>query len=330
MNRRHASIFLGLIIILLATCFAAVLFGGSDIDPRSALRILTRHESASVEASIIWKIRLPRIFLGLIVGSGLAAAGAALQGMLRNPLADPYTLGVSGGAALGATLAIVIGLSVVWLPVFAFTGALICIYTVYAVASRRKFSVTTIVLCGVILSFLFSSLTMLVLALARSRKAYEALLWLMGDLGSCDEKLLALVGVLTVVGIGISAFYGKHLNILTLGEEKAMYLGVNAERVKKILFAVTSIITGACVASCGIIGFVGLIVPHVMRFIGGPDHRFLIPASALAGGAFLVLCDTVARTALSPFELPVGVITGIIGGLFFMGYILSSKRTEIF
>jgi iron complex transport system permease protein len=286
--------------------------------------------NTGTEGAVVWQIRIPRIILGMLAGAGLAAAGCVLQGILRNPLADPYTLGISGGAALGAAVAITLGIGAVGLPLSAFIGAMISVALVYAVASRKLFSTTALVLGGVILSFLFSALVTLVFSIARPEKAQSAMLWLMGDLSGTAPGVLWTAGALIVIGLAAAASFGREIDALTLGEEKASYLGADPDRTLKILFVIVSLVTGACVAVSGIIGFVGLLVPHFMRRFAGTRHTTLIPASALAGAAFLCLADALARTVIYPVELPVGVITGIIGGAVFLYFLARTKEWEIF
>jgi len=250
--------------------------------------------------------------------------------MLRNPLAEPYTLGVSGGAAFGATVGIIAGFGGNVVTLFAFAGALSTISVVYVIAMRKRFSTAALILGGVVLSFVFSSAVLLVFALVRAERMQGALLWLMGDLSSVEPSALFLV--IPSVGIGFLILFGfsRELNLLCLGEEKAAQLGVELEKVKKVLFLTTSLVTGVSVAVTGIIGFVGLIVPHFMRRLSGPDNRFLLPAAALGGAVFLAISDSIARAAVAPMELPVGVITGIAGGIFFLSFLMRSREWEVF
>jgi iron complex transport system permease protein len=264
------------------------------------------------------------------VGAGLAVSGAVLQGMLRNPLAEPYTIGVSGASAFGVTLGIVFGARGIWLPLFGSDAAVLTMLLVYLLASRRHFSISAIILGGVILSFFFSSCVRLIFSLVKTERIHGAILWLMGDLSSAEPFLIKVVCLIIFTGVALFVIFARDINILSLGEEKATHLGLNVESLKKLLFVICSIVVGSCVSISGIISFVGLIIPHFMRYIGGSDYRFLIPASGLAGAAFLALCDTLARTMILPLEFPVGVITGIIGGAFFLTYIFLSKKVRIF
>ncbi|MBN1823140.1 MAG: iron ABC transporter permease [Endomicrobiales bacterium] len=309
---------------------ASVMFGGSMMGPREVFEGLFRSGvSDGTYQAIIWKIRIPRIWLSMIVGAGLAASGCVFQGMLKNPLADPYTLGISGGAALGATLSIVTGLAgftAFSLPLFAFAGALGCFAAVYALASTKNFSNHSLILTGVIIGYVCSSIVLALVAVISPEKLHASIIWLTGDLSSPDMALILPASVLIAVCVAVLFAFSRELNALTLGEEKAYNLGVESEKIKKTVFIVASLITGVCVSMSGIIGFVGLVVPHFTRKIVGPDHRFLIPASALCGAAFLPVCDTLARTVIAPVELPVGVITGIFGGVFFLFFIINPVR----
>lgn len=330
MTKKHILIFALLIALLGISFVISNLAGGSSLRFSKAIYCLFHPNSSGIEREIIWQIRLPRVILGLIVGAGLACCGVVFQGLLRNPLAEPYTLGISGGAALGTTLGIVFGISSIYLPLFAFSGSALSISLVYIAASRKRFSNPTLILGGVILSFLFSSLVLLIFAVSKARDVHGIILWLMGDLSSAQSSLIKFIPFLIIPAIGLLFIFSRDLNILTLGEEKALHLGVDSEQVKRILFIIASCITGACVAASGIIGFVGLIVPHFTRKIIGVDHRLLLPASCITGAIFLVLCDASARVIIRPLELPVGVITGIFGGIFFLGFLIKTKRWEFF
>lgn len=331
MSRCKTKYVFFLLSILLVLCFIfSLLFGGSKISFEEVLYGLLQPHGEDISSAIVWQIRFPRVILGFLVGGGLAGCGCVFQGILRNPLAEPYTLGVSGGAAFGTTIGIILGLGTPWLPGCAFIGAFIAISLVYLVASIKRFSIPTLILGGVILSFLFSSLVMLIFAISSSDKVHSCILWLMGDLSSTQSTLIKTTAFCVIIGILFLFIFSKDLNILTLGEEKATHLGVDVVWVKKLLFIIASFITGSCVAASGIIGFVGLIVPHFMRQLVGADHIVLIPVSILAGAIFLSLCDCLARTIIAPLELPVGVITGIIGGVFFLGFLLKAKQWEIF
>jgi len=315
-----------LLLILIVTTLLCLSIGAITVSPFNLLSHLN-HE--------ILKLRLARIFLGIVAGASLSVAGCVLQGLLRNPLADPYVLGISSGAGLGAVIAIVTGAAsasfgVNSLPFYSFVGAAVTMFLVYNLAkSGGRIPVQSLVLSGVIVGAVFSSVLLFLISVTQNELARDALWWLLGNLQIYDTKLLVITGILSLAGISAAQFYSRELNIISMGEEEATHLGINIEALKGILFLIASLMTASCVASCGMIGFVGLIIPHIMRFIIGPDHRFLIPASALSGAIFLVVCDTVARTVLLPAEIPIGAITAIIGGPFFI-YLLRTTRKITF
>ena len=274
--------------------------------------------------SWFWSIRFPRVCLGFLVGAGLACAGVVIQSLTANPLAEPYTLGLSGGAALGASLGMVAALDPTIVSLLAFVGA--CVALVIILFTADMFSNNSIVLCGVMLSFIFSSFVMLIFAFAQKETVQSSVLWLMGDMSRGNMKYVILTVISVCVGFLFLWFFSKDINALSLGEEKANYLGVNVFFKKKLFFSITALIAGVCVASCGLVGFVGLMIPHVVRIFLGHDHKFLLPGCFLGGGAFLLFCDTCARTIFKPMELPVGVITGIIGGMFFLVLFVRSAK----
>ncbi|UCD15064.1 MAG: iron ABC transporter permease [Candidatus Omnitrophota bacterium] len=330
MSKRHALIFISLTLMLIGIFLASLTLGAGSLKIGQVISHIIHPGISSMEGDIIWKLRLPRIILALLVGAGLAVSGAVLQGMLRNPLAEPYTIGISGASAFGVSLGIVLGVGTSLLPVFSAGAAIITMSLVYIIACRKRFSASSIILGGVILSFFFSSCVRLIFSLAKTEKVHSAILWLMGDLSCADPILIKIISFIILGAIALLTIFSRDINILTLGEEKATYLGINIEFLNKLLFITCSIIIGAAVAASGIISFVGLIIPHLMRYLGGADYRFLIPASALAGAIFLTLCDTLARTVILPLEFPVGVITGIIGGVFFLIYLFLSKTKKVF
>jgi iron complex transport system permease protein len=279
---------------------------------------------------IVWLHRFPRILAALLIGAGLAASGCVLQGLLRNPLAEPYTLGISGGAAFGAAVGMILipaAFSIWTLPVTAFLGGLLAVGLVYLVARQQQFSIIGLVLAGVVLSFVFSAMVLLMITLANPLQVQSVMFWLMGTLSRDMSDMIRVLPFLVLPGMAVAFVFGRDLDAVSLGDEKAAHLGVDSGRMRQMLFVVTSLMVGACIAAAGMIGFVGLIMPHLMRLMIGPRHRPLILASALAGAAFLVICDTLARTVLSRYgqELPVGVVTGLVGGMFFIGLFLRKK-----
>lgn len=284
----------------------------------------------TTEYSIIFDIRLPRIILGFAIGGALSLAGVILQGMFRNPLVEPYTLGISGGAAIGVCLNIVLRihrvLGLLTLPIFGFLGAVVVIMLVYSLSIRKgTLKMQGLLLTGVMISFISSSLIMLIMSISRAEDLHGIVFWIMGSLEEPDWFLIKLAFWLSILGLAVSYLFCFDLNALSLGEEEALHLGINVEKTKRLLFVIASILTGFSVSVAGIIGFVGLVVPHFVRMFVGSDHRILLVSSFLCGAGFLIFCDTIARTIISPLELPVGVITGILGGSFFV-YALSKRQ----
>jgi len=317
---------------------ACLQFGSERIPLADVARILlsggeeTLTGVSGVSRSVIvLEVRLPRVLLAFLVGASLAAVGVALQALLRNPLADPYILGVSSGAALGAVLALQMGIGWAFagfsaLHLFAFLGAGATIITMYrVVVSEGRVPVHTLLLAGVIINAIISALILFITSVSDSTSAFRMFFWLMGNLTTLGYAGLGALAVVVAVGIGLLCGQARNLNLLALGEETARGLGLEVERVKRLIFFTTALVTGAVVAVSGLIGFVGMVVPHAMRMVLGADHRLLLPAAALFGGVFLMVADTVARSLLAPTELPVGVITALCGGPFFI-YLLIRHR----
>lgn len=316
-------------IILIALAFVfAMISGAGNISFIQTMKALFSKADENT-MTIINSIRLPRFILAVAAGAGLSASGCIFQGILRNPLADPFTLGISGGSAFGASIAFAVGLAAagwIYVPLSAFLGAMLAIFLVYALNIKKGFDSNSMILSGVVASYIFSAAVMLIFAVLSSDKLFSAFMWLMGNLSSFDERLLLPVTVIIITGIIILCLFGNLINVITLGEQKASSLGINTARTVKYIFLLSSLITASAVSCCGVIGFVGLMMPHIMRKFVGNDHRVLIPASALAGAVFLPVCDTLSRTLLSPVEIPVGVITSIVGGLFFIILLLKPGR----
>ena len=330
----------GLGVVSLMTFILCLGFGAERISFFQVVSILAQGpflQSENLEFPrhiILWQVRVPRILLAFMVGGSLAAVGASLQALLRNPLADPFVIGISSGAALGASVAILFGvglsiLTLLVLPFCAFLGALLSILVVYRIAvSYGSFSIHALLLGGVVLNAIFSALVLFLTTLADPYKASGMYAWLMGSLTGPDfQTVLVLAGYL-FLGIFVLVSQASALNLLTLGEEAARSLGVEVERVKRVVFTASALLTGAVVAFSGLIGFVGLIVPHAVRLMFGADHRLLLLASGILGGMFLMVADTVARTLLSPAEIPVGVVTALVGGPIFL-YLLVQRRGKM-
>lgn len=321
----------------------AVSLGAVSIPPSKTWSILLHRffglalssDLSAQDSSIILDLRLPRVISGALVGAALALSGAVLQALLRNPLADPFVLGISSGAAVGAVLAILVGLGSTFLGIYAvpgaaFGGALLTLLLVYFIARvEGRIPTQTMLLSGVIVSSFFSAIIMFLISVTSNEQIHSVMFWLMGNLEYSASQSLGVIFLYFLVGSAVLFFLAKDLNILVLGEETASELGVEVERVKKIAFVFASLITGAVVSVSGLIGFVGLVVPHVVRMIWGPDHRFLLPASALMGAMLLVVADTIARTVLAPSEIPVGVVTAMGGAPFFV-YLLRKKGHAVY
>ncbi len=318
---------------------------GSVAIPLSTLAAMVGRRVFGLEGAATWpaswetvlfQVRLPRVCLAALVGAALSLAGAAYQGLFHNPLADPYLVGVSSGAGLGATLAMYLGIQMTWaglgaVPIFAFFGALAATAAIYGLAQvGGKTPVTTLLLAGVAVASLLSAVTTYIwLAAANAFQSMTIISWLMGSLALANWSEVRVLLPYLLVG-GTAIILGGHaLNVLQLDEDQAHLLGLNVERTKLFLVAANALLTAAAVAMSGIIGFVGLIVPHAVRLAWGPDHRFLLPMSALIGAVFMIAADGIARTILSPAEVPVGVVTAICGVPFFL-YLLRRKKQSVF
>ena len=324
------------LVALLFMATMALQQGPIDTDWEEVFGIL-KQESLSGGSAIIWQIRLPRVLMTLLVGASLAIGGAVLQGLFRNPLADPGLIGVSSGAALGAGLAIVFGTlwftSVpVWLvPISAFLFGLFVTYIVYLIASRRGgASVATLLLAGVAMQSLAAACMGLLSYLADDQQLRDLTFWSLGSFGASSWRKTETAALFLVPGIICLIFLSQHLNTLLLGESEAKHLGVDVDRLKKYCIVLVSLVVGVSVASVGVIGFVGLVVPHMIRLAFGSDHRFLLPASASLGALVMVIADTLARNIISPAELPIGIITALVGCPFFLFLILKQRNLSFY
>jgi len=276
-----------------------------------------------VARDIVVRLRLPRVLLGVLVGGGLAVSGATFQALLRNPLAEPYILGISGGASVGAVLVLAFGWVAAgsWaLPLAAFAGALLAIALVFRVATAtdRAMDVRVLLLAGVVVAAFFSACIAFILSISPARTVQSAVLWIMGSLSGATWRSVLLTTVYTTPAVVVLLGLARSLNLLAIGEETAHHLGADVEGVKRTSLAVAALITASGVAVAGVVGFVGLVVPHAVRLLVGSDHRSLLPLSFLAGAAFLTLADLAARLALAPTEIPIGVITAFVGVPFFL------------
>lgn len=323
-NTRSTALFAGLLLVTTVVFFAALVSGSADISIAESLGALRGDAPERVRALVL-DLRLPRALTAFGVGGLLAVAGVMMQVLLRNPLAEPYILGTSGGAAVAALLAILFGMSSLVVDVAAFGGAMGATLLVFSIArGTGAWTPARLLLTGVVLAAGFSAVTTLLLALSPDQQLRGMLFWLMGDLSFAFEpaRVLWLLFLLTVA----TMFIARHLNVLARGELQAAIVGLPVTGFRYLVFAAASLATALAVTSVGVIGFVGLVVPHVVRMVVGSDHRVVVPASAIAGGALLVVADTLARTVLAPRQLPVGALTAAIGVPLFL-VLMSRSRS---
>jgi iron complex transport system permease protein len=325
--------------ILVVAFLMSVGLGAVRIDPEQIIGIILHHIGIETDISftrqqdsILWAIRLPRVITAVLVGSALSVSGAALQGMFRNPLADPGLIGVSSGAALGAVTSAALGLSFLGLatmPVAAFIGGMITAGIVYLVSRHQgRTEIVTLVLTGIALNTMAGAGTGLMTYISDDEQLRAVVFWSLGSLGGSTWDGVLATLPFVAAGLILVPRWGKTLNLFVLGEREAKHLGVDTERVRFNLIMLTALMTGAAVAVAGVVGFVGLIVPHIIRLIAGPDHRVLLPASALGGATLLVLADLAARTIVSPSELPLGVLTALVGGPFLMLMMMKTRSAQ--
>jgi iron complex transport system permease protein len=313
---------------LLAACVAvAVLVGAGDV-PLGAL--FGRSELDDVARTILFRVRVPRVLLAAVLGGALTVAGVAFQALLRNPLADPYVLGVSGGASIGGVIALMLGLGSalggIAVPALAFVGALGALVLIEWVATvGGRLTVYNVLLTGAIFNAFSAALIYFLQSVASLRELHAIVFYLMGRIGSPAPWRLAAIAATVVAITALLWSMARDFNALSLGEEGAMHVGVDVERLKRRTLVLGSLLTGLAVAVAGLVGFVGLVVPHLLRIVLGPDHRMLVPAGFLGGAAFLVLADMLSRVLIAPSELPVGVVTALVGGPFFL-YLMRRSR----
>lgn len=319
-----------LIILILSMGFSAMV-GAVKIPLARLIEILSTINAPGLyktDKLILFSLRIPRILESGLVGMALAVVGACFQGLLKNPMADPYVLGVSSGAAFGATIAIILGLGVVATNALAFLIALVTVFMVYVMAKRgSKVDMTSMLLAGVAVSAFLSSVISFFMLLNHEEMS-RIVFWTMGSLSYVTWREVIISTIIILPLSFIVYLYSKELNALLTGEESAYHLGIDVEKTKRILLIIGSLITAAAVSVSGIIGFVGLIIPHIVRLFTGPDHRMLIPISAISGGIFLVWADTLSRFILSPAEIPIGIITSAVGGPFFLYLLVKNRRNK--
>ncbi len=318
--------------VLAAVAALALALGPSGLSPDVVWQTLVGDAPSGPAADIVWRVRLPRVLLAALVGASLSAAGALFQGLLRNPLADPFVLGISGGAALAGVFVLGfgrgLGLGHAAVPPAAFAGALLATALLYTVAGHRGRALPgSLLLTGVVFNAVASAAIVFVASLSGMAEGTSIFLWLIGSLSAVRGPTVGFVALLLAIGLALSLPRSRNLNLLALGEESARQLGVDVEREQRALLLATSLMVGAAVSVAGLVGFVGLIVPHLLRLVLGPDHRLLVPASALCGASFLILCDGAARSLLPGRELPVGALTALAGGPLFL-WLLRRENTR--
>jgi iron complex transport system permease protein len=322
---------------LVTALLAGVCIGAVKVPVGEVLRMAARAlgfggvaEPEATHVTIIATLRLPRVLAAALVGGSLAVAGVAMQGLFRNPMASPEILGISAGGSLGAVAAITTGLasaSVLVLPVATAIGALLAAALIYGIASTRGgTSLLFIVIAGMAVSSLFNGLVSGMLMFSKQYELSAYLFWTMGDFEGRGWQHLALAAPVLLPGIAVMAFFSRELNLFTLGEEGARSLGMSVETVKRLLLALAALVTGAAISVAGPVGFVGLLVPHLLRLIVGPDHRTLVPASALGGALFLLLCDLLGRSVAPPFQIRVGIITAVLGSPYLLVLVVRAQR----
>jgi iron complex transport system permease protein len=325
------------ILLSIIFVFALVVIVGA---PMIGMQSLSLHSmlhpaEGSRDASIFWEIRVPRVCIAFLAGAALAVSGMAFQAIFRNPLATPFTLGVASGASLGAAVYVRLGLAISVFGIsgvsaFAFGGAILSILLVYGLTRIKSgFSIGTMLLAGVALNFFFSSAILFTQYMSDYTDSNRILRWTMGGLEIMGYEAVLNMAPFVISGAAIILLLTHELNLLMTGEELAISRGANVGRIKKVLFFATSLMVGGVVAMCGPIGFVGMMVPHICRLLIGADHRYLTPATVLFGGAFLTLCDMLARTIIAPAEMPVGIITALLGGPFFLWLLLGRSSSKM-
>lgn len=326
-----------MLLVLLAVMVAGTAIGAVYVPFFDTLKIILKNIGILKNAafpegqeSIIFMVRFPRVLVAALSGTALAASGAVMQGMFRNPMADPGVLGISSGAGLGAVLALKLGVTAIgifMMPLFAFSGAFLAILAIYLLSYRKgRVPVLTLILSGIAISTFLGAITNIILTLSYDYQVKEFLFWSTGGLEGRRWEHVNLVVLPVVISVGLMFVFSRDLNVLLMGEEEAKSVGLNAGRIRTILLLLISIATASAVCVSGSISFVGLIVPHIMRLLVGPDNKKLLPASAICGAIFLVICDLISRVAAIPYELGVGIITALLGAPYFLYLLLRTKK----
>jgi iron complex transport system permease protein len=321
------SLLLGLLLIISA--FLGLSLGSSEQNIRQILAVLAGHgDRYPTLSSIVWQIRLPRVLLAALAGATLSLGGLVFQALLRNPLAEPYILGVSGGSAVGAIIGIMLGMSPFpGVAFFAFAGSMATLLLVLLIASTRSaMKKDTLILAGVMVNAFCSSVIMFLISLTQDSRLHNILFWLMGDLSMSDTRRTLMLLVALLPCFAVLFLLARPMNILLMGEEMAANMGIDVRLIQLVLLVVTSFMVSIIVCHTGLLGFVGLVMPHLLRLLFGPDHRLLVPACILGGAAYLILCDLLARSLPSQGEMPVGVITAMVGAPLFILLLRRSRR----
>ncbi len=327
---RIAAVSAALSVLLILAALLALVFGSTDTVMQALFDLFRGSEKADPMAeTILWKIRFPRVLLAVLVGAALSLGGLVFQALLRNPLAEPYILGVSGGSAVGAIIGILMGLSrFPGVGLTAFAGSMATLALVLVLSSGQSvLKKDSLLLAGVMVNAFCSAVITFLISLTQDARLHNIIYWLMGDLGQSDMQQVGLLAAMLVPCFALFFALSHHMNLLLMGKEMAQTMGVNIRVVTLVLLVATSFMVSATVANCGLLGFVGLVMPHLLRLLVGPDHRVLVPACALGGGAFMVLCDLLARVLPRQGEMPVGVITAMIGAPLFI-YLLKRSGSD--
>lgn len=312
-----------LVIVPLASVAAGLSLGSEYVSPAEIFSCILSGD-CGLKSEVILKIRLPRVIVAMFAGAALSVSGAAFQSVFRNPLADPFITGISGGAALGVSAAVITGMGPAAVMAMAFCGSLMGILLIYAISAARGITGSGLILSGVALSFIFSSSVMLIFAMARSEDVHRIIIWLMGDLSYQGNVPAAWICLAILCVMFILSLFHRHLDIISIGRTFSFSSGVTDAELR-IIILLASMLAALSVLLGGIIPFVGLMVPHLVRMAAGPDHFRLVPLSAVAGGSFLVLADAFSRSVIVPYEIPAGVITGFCGGIFFLYYVVKNR-----
>ena len=333
---KNVLVLIGLSVLLVLTAIISISIGASSVNAHKVIEVIMSllnpdYAVSNIDKIVVLNIRFPRVFIAIFSGIALSNAGLLMQAVFQNQLVSPYTLGVSNGAAFGAAISIVMGSQLSFLgnfkiPVFAFIFSIITMIMVYGVALVSKNSSKTLVLSGVAIGYLFSAMVSFIKYVSDSDELPEIVFWMMGGLSGIPWKSIFIIAVVSIISVTIMIKYAWDLNVMAAGKESAISLGINFDKIKNISIVLSTLMTAVVVAFTGIIGFVGLIAPHISRMVIGSDYRYLIPTSSLIGALLLLISDTVARNIIAPTELPVGIVTSFIGVPFFLYLIIKQKR----